>query len=200
MKRLECIVRLSHNCFYNILRNIAEMHKNESLGDLIGRKNGRGYFLENASPNVTAESSPNYVWAGNDSARKRIVELDKAIKMSGSKYSVVGQYHTHVYREDEMRAYIGEKDIEFFRGWARELGLEECIQLVAAVRVKNYKKKQRTGERTRYYGYRARVIFKSGEFFGHDVIIAGYILTPESISELKVRRANLGLSRKINRS
>ncbi len=196
MKRLECVVRLSNNCFYNMLRNFAEMHKNESLGDLIGRKNGRGYFLENAFPNVTVESSPNYAWLGNNSARKRIVELDRAIRKSGSKYGVVGQYHTHVYRKDEARAYIGDKDIEFFRTWARELGLEECIQLVATVRVKSYGKRHRVGERTIYYNRKARVIFKSGEFFGHDIIIGGYILTPESISELRVRRANLGLSRK----
>ena len=109
MEELEGIVQLAGGAWRNIKRNIIEQRKKESMGDLIGKKIRLNYRIINSYPWVNAETTPTGVGYGNESARKRIIKMDRA-EREIEDHSIIGCYHTHVYERIDKRVYMAKED------------------------------------------------------------------------------------------
>lgn len=188
--RLEEIVEISGAPQYNILRHLIEKEKNEAIGDLIGKKSGHRYILVNAYPWVTAKTNHEEAGYGDYFARRRILQMDKTLKNNGSNHSLIGNYHTQVYSEDEQRGYISDKDKIFFRQGMKMFGLKESIQIVASVRIRNYKEKRDQEMKLKNYAKKLRIIFNAGDF-SYDVILAAYKLTQKTCKEIPIKRRKI---------
>ena len=185
---LETIVNISDACWDNIKRNIVEKRKNESMGDLIGKKSQNINYLTNSYPWVSAKTTPNSVWYGNKTARQRVIKLDRAEK-SSNKPSIIGHYHTHVYEKENQREYmstIKNEDLCLLREVMKKYHLEESIQIIATVKIRD-NSKRKSGEKTKEYKKKLRITF-GYDHTSYDVIIASYILTQERWEHVQIKR------------
>lgn len=198
MKKLEGIVEMAGGCYYNMIRSIVEAGPREVLGDLIGKKYKGNFILINAYPFLTAELKPTEAFYGNEAARERLRELNKALnKLGGLGYSIVGQYHSHIYKVLEERENgFGKKDIDFFVDEMEKLKRKESVQIILTVKSKEYTRKYPTGEFITKYPKKLRLILRNNTFHCYDISISAFRLSKDKkLKELKVCRRKIKFSR-----
>ncbi|MBI2044626.1 hypothetical protein HYT23_01060 [Candidatus Pacearchaeota archaeon] len=191
---LEEVVEISDPCWDTIKSNLIEKRKNEAMGDLKGRKVGSRYLVVSAQPWATGQTAKTWTSYGNETARRRIIDMNKA-EREHSVIEIIGNYHTHVYentcgqKEKDERCYIGvgeNEDTGLLRTVMNDYGLEESVQIVATVKIKE-DSKRKPGERNSSYRKKWRITFGDGKT-AYDVILAAYILTQKSWKEIKIKR------------
>ncbi|HLC77945.1 MAG TPA: hypothetical protein VJH92_02380 [Candidatus Nanoarchaeia archaeon] len=194
MNKLEETVEISGAALYNIVRHIIEKRSREAIGDLIGKKSNGNYLIGNAYPWVSAKTDYSNAGYGDHVARRWIIDMDKTLKFSGSRWSTVGQYHNAHYKKFEKREYIWQPDIDFFRGIMTSTEMEESIQIVGASRTKKYDNGNKPKRTTIHYAKKLRIHIIN-ENRGHDIILASYKLTHDNIEELPLKRRKLKVVR-----
>ncbi len=191
---LEEVVEISDPCWDNIKSNLIENRKNESMGDLKGRKVGKRYLVISAQTWATGQTAKTWAGYGNEAARKRIIDMNKA-EREHSAIEIMGHYHTHVYentygqKKKDERGYIGvgeKEDTGLLRVVMKDYGIEESVQILATVKIKEDSKRKPV-EKSTSYPKRLRITFGDGKT-GYDVILAAYILTQDSWKEVKIVR------------
>jgi hypothetical protein len=189
MKTLDKTVELSGAAWNTMKKNIIEEAPREAIGDLTGKGWGKRYIIINAYAWKTAKTNPTWTSYGNESARKRSIDVDVA-ERGISRYSNIGHYHVQVEKEHEGRGYMGlgkGEDIELLRQVMKDYKFDkESIQIVGSVRI-NKNSKRKPGEKTTKYKRKLRITF-SGKKAAYDVILAAYRLTQTSVEELKIKR------------
>ncbi len=71
-------------------------------------------ILINAMLIVTAKSTTHYAWYGNERARKRAFELNRALLETGSEFGIIGQYHIMFIIQMRKKESILIIEIKFF--------------------------------------------------------------------------------------
>lgn len=109
--------------------------------------------------------------------------IDRGLKENSThKNSVIGNYHSHVFENGKRRkAYLSEYednqgDIPFFKNSMRVSGLDESVQIIASVKVLNYKRKHKVNEKIYDYKTGIKVIWER-EYTGYDVILSAFKLS-----------------------
>ena len=190
MNKLEEIVEISESCLNNIMRNIIEQKDHESIGDLIGEKKNSHYIAINAYPWQKAYSGNENAGYKDFESRMRVINTD--VEMRGElQHFIIGQYHSHVYRAKEKReTRLGEEDLKFFKIQGRWLKIPELLEIVASVRIKNYKNKPKNKISVRNYENKLGVIWR-GDSRGYDVIFGAYKISEgkeQNPEELQIRK------------
>ena len=190
MKKLEGIVKVSENCLNNIMRNIIEQKDNESIGDIIGKKEGKEYIAINAYPWQKAYSGNENAGYKDFESRMRVINTDIDMREELMHF-IIGQYHSHIFKPEEKReTRLGKEDIEFFTLQGKWLEIPELLEIVASVRIKNYKNKPRNKISFRNYESKLRVIWRS-DSRGYDVIFGAYKISKgkeQNPEELQIRK------------
>ena len=191
---LEEVVEISDPCWDNIKSNLIEKGKNESMGDLKGRKVGNRYLVVSAQTWATGQTAKTWASYGNEAARKRVIDMNKA-EREHSAIEIVGHYHTHVYehthgqKNKDIRCYLGigeKEDSGLLRAVIKDYDIQESVQIIASVKIKE-NSKRRSVEKSTPYAKKLRITFGDGKT-GYDVILAAYILTQENWKEVKIIR------------
>ncbi|MBU0959021.1 MAG: hypothetical protein KKB31_03690 [Nanoarchaeota archaeon] len=191
---LEEVIIISDPCWDNIKSNLIENRKNESMGDLRGKKIGRRYVVVSAQIWATGQTARTWISYGNGAARKRVINMNKA-EREHSPIEIVGHYHTHVYehthgqKEKNERDYIGigeKEDTGLLRAVIKDYDIPESVQIIATVKIKD-DSKRKPGEKSTPYPKKLRITFSDGKT-GYDVIMAAYLLTQNSLREVKITR------------
>lgn len=184
-------VIVAKGAFYNILRNIVEQDSRESIGDLIGREEGKDHLVLQAYPWTFARCTTHEARHDNDLARKRLRALDVALFENGSKSFVIGHYHSHVLTPDEPRGYMHRIDADFFREVSEKDGLLDSIELIVTVRRKTYECPHPIGEMMRYYRNKMNYRVNTTPLSGYDTTFSAFHLTQKNWRELPVRQSVL---------
>ena len=177
----ELVVKIAGSCLYNILRSILEVWGKEAIGDLIGKRVESHFTLINAFPWQTAIRKPSEVSHGDYKARERVVEFNKAInKRGGLDFSNIGWYHGHYFSPKEKRiSFFGENDYRFFREEMEKVNRTESLMIVASIRARRYRRKQKAGVFISEHRKSLRVIYKRqhSPYWGYDVILSAFLLS-----------------------
>ena len=181
-------VKLTEDCYSNMIRSTVETGSREVLGDLIGKKWGSNFILAHAYPIQTAERKPTAVSYGNDSARERLRRLNRVLGDLGC--SIIGQYHSHIFAPEEERDNsLSQDDVNFSVQEMEALSLSSSVEIVLGVKSRNYKTRHKVGESIRQYPKGLRVILRDDLFHCYDIFISAFLVSKnKKIKELKVYR------------
>lgn len=194
-KTLEELVEISGSAWYNILRNVIEVPNREAFGDLIGKKYRNRFIITNAYPFQTSRTTLNSAGHGNDSARERLRDMDKIIRNVGSRFYIMGQYHSHIYTSNDKRVSGPSKDDKnFFLNEMDFLGLEESIQIIAHVK-RNQNNSRIIGESMTEYPKMLRVIFRD-DHSSYDIFLGAYKLSESKLEKLKIMRRRVKVTKR----
>lgn len=193
---LKLVAEIAGSCLYNILRSILEVWGNEAIGDLIGKRVKNRFILINAFPWQTAVRKSNSVGHGDYKARKRVIEFNRAINRKGGlDFSNIGWYHIHYFFPKEKRfSFFSKQDYGFFSEEMEKVNRTESLMIVASVRARRYKRKQRAGVFISEYRKSLRVIYKSqtNPYWTYDIILAAFLLSLKAgkgkLKKLKIRQ------------
>jgi len=189
---LEELAKISENALMNIMRNIVDQRRVipktdslESIGDLIGLKRNEKYIIVNSYPWPNVSATNKTCTYQDYWAKKEGFLIDKKLREAGlHKYHIIGQYHSHIIKPDEERGKGLSKekpgdtstgDIPFFRVLMKKLSLDETIQILSSVRIKDTDKIQEIDERTIEYKNTIRIIWKAQQRT-YDAIFNAFVL------------------------
>ncbi|MEK6934871.1 MAG: hypothetical protein AABW46_03260 [Nanoarchaeota archaeon] len=176
---LDRLVVINNNALYNMTRSVVGSTGREVLGDLIGKKYRGNYLLDNAYTPPSIVREPMSVHYGDDGDRERVRQLYRTTNsLGGLGTTVVGMFHSQIYKEDEIRSHgLSESDIEFFIDEMGKLDRKDSAQLTLGVREKTYKNPGGTGKRIIQYPKKLRVLLRLEPRLEFDISIAAYKLT-----------------------
>ena len=190
INKLEEVVEISESCLCNIMRNIIEQKDHESIGDLIGKRENSHYILINAYPWQKAETDNESVVYSDFEARMRVINTDIDLREE-LRHFIVGQYHSHIYYAKEKRKVgLSDIDLEFFAIQRKWLKIPELLEIVASVKIKDYKNKPENKISFKNYKNKIRVIWKNNTR-GYDVILGAYRINKrkeKNPEELPIRK------------
>jgi proteasome lid subunit RPN8/RPN11 len=205
MSEPELVVEIAGSCYYNILRSVVEVWPREVIGDLIGKRIRDRFILVNAYPWQTAVRKPTEAFHGNYAARRRVVEVMKAVnRRGGLGFSIIGYFHSHVFTPREKRwSLLGKThDRAFFSDDMRQVNRNESVVIIASVRAKRYKKRQRPGEYISEYKKSLRVLLRDKPYHGYDIILSAFFLSlrgsSRELKRLKVKQRRIEVREKDN--
>lgn len=192
INNLEEVVEVSESCLNNIMRNIIEQKDNESIGDVIGKKEGGEYIAINAYPWQKADTGNEMAIYSDFESRMRVINMDADMREFGElRHFIIGQYHSHIYNSNEQRGVgLSNKDIKFFTIQRRWLKIPELLEIVASVRIKDYKNKPKNKISSRNYKNKIRIIWRN-DTHGYDVIFGAYKISKgkeQNPEELQIRK------------
>jgi hypothetical protein len=103
---------LSPQTLTTLALSAIEVFPNETGGQLWGKINGEIYYPEMIYPLQTGKRSPRSFDSGNQSAIKRIKDIELALRGEPFKTRFLGEYHSHCGREVSRQP--SPKDLDAF--------------------------------------------------------------------------------------
>lgn len=167
-------------CFLGLVNSAVEVYNRETTGLLVGTqrlrtlrgKRARVVALEAAYPLQTAARRVTWVEHGNRSAAHRARSAADSLG-----FRVVGEYHSHTNNEHGL----SRDDLEYAREALRRMNgaaPPRWLELVLALRRKDYAAPRRPGCKGRDYVRKAGCTVVVAPRLGFDVTISGYWLRP----------------------
>jgi proteasome lid subunit RPN8/RPN11 len=178
---------LQPGCFLGVVASAIEAYNRETNGFLMGNPKTRGRarrvsVLEAAYPIQTETRMPSWVSHGNlsafDRARSTVNQLDVGLELVGGYHSHPGPGGTPSLSNLDL-AYIQDEVHGMNRGRASAHRGHSWLELIVAIRKKEYGRPHALRWTWREYGRKIGAIVPLSEAMGFDTTMAAYWVTTE---------------------
>jgi len=170
-------IELADSSYFNIVRSAVECPSKEATGYLFGVLSPKHFIIHNAYPVITAERKNSEVSYGNESAIKRLHNLDRVIRESDSSAPyLVGGYHTHPAPDD---GGLSELDDEFVKDEMSKLDMSKWIEILVLIGNKKFKNRREEGESLTSREGRLNVSIRDAPRHGYSMTLSAHLFDVE---------------------
>jgi len=178
-------VMIERGCFVGLATAAIEAYDRETSGFLVGdhavrlvRDRRRPVtVLRAAYPLQTAERKKNWVAHGNAKAFRR---AQRAMENLDLGYVVLGEFHSHTGRDGD--ASLSQTDLEYVAGELRRRARVDSdaswLEVVVALKRREWSKSHRIGWTTRPYRRKLGCTVALDPKHGYDLVFGGYWVAP----------------------
>ncbi len=161
-------VSIDKRCLKTVLIPSAiEIYNREISGYLIGSNGGNRLKILSAYQIQTDRKRPTYVEHGNYSAVNRIEGFIRTLNLN-----LIGGFHSHPMGPNKL----SKSDIKFITEKAEKHNMQKWLELVLAVKKREYSTEHRPMWGIRRYEKKLGFLVKTGPYTGYDITLSGFWL------------------------
>jgi hypothetical protein len=164
---------LSPQTLTTLALSAIEVFPNETGGQLWGKINGEIYYPEMIYPLQTGKRSPRSFDSGNQSAIKRIKDIELALRGEPFKTRFLGEYHSHCGREVSRQP--SPKDLDAFDYLMKDRSQNYWLEVITNIERFSTEKPTKIDPRVSEFDRKTRVVIHSSNYTVYWCLVSAYL-------------------------